>query len=57
MKISISPANQACASSFRRSAYRETDEKQTDLENVIKNMLHGEYDNPKRVIAFNSAEK
>jgi hypothetical protein len=39
------------------SAYRETDEEQADLENVINNMLHGEYNNPKRVVAFNTAEK
>ena len=39
------------------SAYRETDEEQSDLENVINNMLHGEYNNPKRVVAFNTAEK
>jgi hypothetical protein len=25
------------------SAYRETDEEQADLDNVINNMLHGEY--------------
>jgi hypothetical protein len=39
------------------SAYRETDEEQSDLEDVINNMLHGEYNNPKRVVAFNTAEK
>jgi hypothetical protein len=39
------------------SAYRETDEEHADLENVINNMLHGEYNNPKRVVAFNTAEK
>jgi hypothetical protein len=39
------------------SAYRETDEEQADLENVINNMLNGEYNNPKRVVAFNTAEK
>ena len=38
-------------------AYRETDEEQADLENVINNMLHGEYNDPKRVVAFNTAEK
>jgi hypothetical protein len=36
---------------------RETDEEQADLENVINNMLHGEYSDPTRVIAFNTAEK
>ena len=39
------------------SAYRETDEEQADVENVINNMLHGEYNNPKRVVAFNTAEE
>jgi hypothetical protein len=39
------------------SAYRETDEEQADRESVIDNMLHGEYNNPKRVVAFNTAEK
>src|SRR3954452_23404041 len=39
------------------SAYRETDEEQAGLENVINNMLHGEYNDPKRVVAFNTAEK
>jgi hypothetical protein len=39
------------------SAYRETDEEQADLENIINNLLHGEYNNPKRVVAFNTAEK
>ena len=38
------------------SAYRETDE-EYDLENVTTNMLHGEYNDPKRVVAFNTAEK
>jgi hypothetical protein len=39
------------------SAYRETDEEQADLENVINNMLHGEYNDPMRVVAFSTAEK
>jgi len=39
------------------SAYRETDEEQADLENVINNMLYGEYNDPRRVVAFNTAEK
>jgi hypothetical protein len=39
------------------SAYRETDEERAGLEDVINNMLHGEYNNPKRVVAFNTAEK
>jgi hypothetical protein len=39
------------------SAYRETDEEQADLENVINNMLPGEYNDPKRGVSFNTAEK
>ena len=37
-------------------AYRETDEEDTDLETVIANMLTGQYTNPVRVVAFNTAE-
>ena len=39
------------------SAYRETDEERADLEDVINNMLQGEYHDPRRVVAFNTAEK
>ena len=39
------------------SAYRETDEEQADLEDVINNMLQAEYHDPRRVVAFNTAEK
>jgi hypothetical protein len=39
------------------SAYREADEEYADLENVVYNMLHGEYNDPRRVVAFNTAEK
>jgi hypothetical protein len=39
------------------SAYRETDEEQADLEDVINNMMQGEYHDPRRVVAFNTAEK
>jgi hypothetical protein len=41
----------------RRGSACETDEEQADLENIINNMLHGEYNDPKRVVAFNTAEK
>jgi hypothetical protein len=37
------------------SAYRETDEERADLEDVINNMLQGEYHDPRRVVAFNTA--
>lgn len=38
-------------------AYRETDVERTDLEAVIMDMLEGQYQNPVRVVAFNTAEK
>jgi hypothetical protein len=37
-------------------SYLETDEEQSDLESVIRNLLIGEYSCPKRVVAFNTAE-
>ena len=37
-------------------AYRETDEADTDLDTVINDMLAGQYQNPVRVVAFNTAE-
>ena len=37
-------------------AYLEADEEKCDRETVIKNMLDGEYKNPFRVVAFNTAE-
>jgi hypothetical protein len=36
--------------------YRETDVEAADLETVILDLLSGEYKNPARVIAFNTAE-
>ena len=38
-------------------AFREADVEQTDLETVIIDLLAGEYKNPIRVVAFNTAEK
>jgi hypothetical protein len=38
-------------------AYRETDEAKADLQTVVDNLLCGEYRNPVRVIAFNTAER
>jgi hypothetical protein len=35
-------------------AYRETDVERTDLEAVIMDMLEGQYQNPVRVVAFNT---
>jgi hypothetical protein len=37
-------------------AWRETDEGATDRETLIPNLLSGEYNNPVRIIAFNTAE-
>jgi hypothetical protein len=37
-------------------AYRETDVESADLETVILGLLEGEYSNPVRVVAFNTAE-
>jgi hypothetical protein len=38
-------------------AFREADVEATYLETVISDMLSGEYKNPVRVVAFNTAEK
>jgi hypothetical protein len=38
-------------------AWREADYEGTDLETVIQDMLSGQYNNPIRVIAFNTAER
>jgi uncharacterized membrane protein len=38
-------------------AFRETDVERTDLEAVIMDMLEGQYQNPVRVVGFNTAEK
>jgi hypothetical protein len=43
---------------FGRSGrcYRETDVEAADLETLILDMLEGQYQNPCRVVAFNTAE-
>jgi hypothetical protein len=38
-------------------AWRETDVEATDLETVIGDLLSGQYSDPVRVVAFNTAEK
>jgi hypothetical protein len=38
-------------------AYRETDVERSDLEAFIMDMLGGQYNNPVRVVGFNTAEK
>ena len=37
-------------------AWSETDEKHTDRETVITDLMTGQYSNPVRVVAFNTAE-
>jgi hypothetical protein len=39
------------------SSDRETDVERADLEAVIMDMLEGQYQNPVRVVGFNTAEK
>jgi hypothetical protein len=39
------------------SAWRETDCEAADLETVIQDLLSGQYNNPIRVVAFNTAER
>lgn len=44
---------------FGRSGrvYRETDVERADLEAVIMDLLEGQYNNPVRIVGFNTAEK
>jgi hypothetical protein len=37
-------------------AWREADAGETDLESVIKDLMSGQYNDPQRVIAFNTFE-
>ncbi len=37
-------------------AYREVDEEAADRETVTRNLMSGEYNNPVRIVAFNTAE-
>lgn len=39
------------------AVWREADAEMTDLETVITDLMAGEYSNPIRVIAFNTAER
>lgn len=41
----------------RAGSTREADVETTDLETVILDLLEGQYKNPVRVVAFNTAEK
>jgi len=38
-------------------AWRESDYEATDLETVIQDLLSGQYNNPIRVVAFNTEER
>jgi hypothetical protein len=38
-------------------SYRETDEERTDLESAIRDLISGQYANPVRIVAFNTAER
>ncbi|HZP64133.1 MAG TPA: hypothetical protein VFB28_12025 [Terriglobales bacterium] len=37
-------------------SWRETDEQSTDRVAIVQDLLEGQYNNPQRVIAFNTAE-
>jgi hypothetical protein len=37
-------------------AWRETDDSETDRATLIRDMLEGQYENPIRIVAFNTAE-
>jgi hypothetical protein len=38
-------------------AWREADYEATDLETVLEDLLSGQYNNPIRVVAFNTADR
>jgi hypothetical protein len=35
--------------------YRETDETEADLDSVVDDIISGQFENPKRIVAFNTA--
>jgi hypothetical protein len=37
-------------------AWRETDERDTDLPTLLRHLMEGQYSDPVRIIAFNTAE-
>jgi hypothetical protein len=37
-------------------AWRETDEEGANRSTIVRNLLEGQYENPVRVVAFNTAE-
>lgn len=38
------------------TVYRETETEQADLESVVRDLLSGQYNNPVRIVAFNTLE-
>ncbi len=40
-----------------RPAYRETDVEKADLETTIQNLITGQFNDPMRVVSFNTAER
>ena len=38
-------------------AWRETDEEDADLPTLLESLVHGQYSNPVRIVAFNTAER
>ena len=40
----------------RGRAWRETDEAGTDRETLIRDLIEDQYENPVRIVAFNTAE-
>jgi hypothetical protein len=41
---------------WHAQVWRETDVEDTDLEKLIEDLLDGQYSNPVRIVAFNTAE-
>jgi hypothetical protein len=39
------------------SVYRETDVERTDLETIITDLMSGQFNDPVRVVAFNTLER
>jgi hypothetical protein len=37
-------------------SYRETDEEAANKETIIRNLIEGQYNDPVRIVAFNTAE-
>jgi hypothetical protein len=37
-------------------AYREADEEKSDRQTIVRNLIAGEYNDPVRIVAFNTAE-